>query len=100
MTISMLEESLLSLDSEYRESLAHCLVEKKYLSDTPLQLSLGTERQQKELEEVYNQVLIQKQVNEIVDYISNEMKNDFQYNSFKRIVSEYYDRKEELEINI
>ena len=45
MTIGMIEESLLSLDSEYRESLANCLVEKKYLSDTPLQLSLGTERQ-------------------------------------------------------
>ena len=65
-----------------------------------MQLSLGTEKQQKELEEVYNQVLTQKQVNEIVDYISNEMKDDFQYNSFKRIVSEYYNRKEELEINI
>ena len=36
----------------------------------------------------------------VIDIITNEMKNDFQYNSFKRIVSEYYDRKEELEINI
>lgn len=100
MTISMIEESLLSLDSEYRESLAQCLVEKQYLTDTPLRLSLGTLKQQMELKTVYNQTLSQKQINEIVDFISNEMKNDFQYSLFKRIVSEYYKDEKDCEINI
>ena len=100
MTICMIEESLLSLDSEYRESLAQCLVEKRYLTDTPLRLSLGTIKQQRELKDVYNQILSQKQVNEIIDFISNEMKNDFQYCLFKRIVSEYYKDEKDCEINI
>lgn len=103
ITISMIEESLLSLDSEYREALAHCLMNKKYLSASPLELSMGTEKQQKELEDVYNKILTNDEVHEIIDYISKEMQGDFQYSQFKSIASKYYslsndkDIEEELE---
>lgn len=93
ITINMIEESLLSLDTEYREALAHCLMDKKYLSASPLELSMGSEKQQKELDTVYNKPLNKKEVKEIIDYISNEMKSDFQYNQFKSIIS-LYDLKE------
>ena len=41
ITINTIEEDLSELDTEYREALANCLVELKYLSDTPLKLSFG-----------------------------------------------------------
>lgn len=88
-TIQMIEESLLSLDTEYREALAHCLMDKNYLNESPLTMSLGTSKQQNELDRVYNMSLSDAQVNEILDYISNQMKNDFQYSQYKIIESNY-----------
>ena len=81
VTIQMIEDSLLSLDTEYRESLAHCLMEKNYLKESPLAMSLGTEKQQKELNSLYNMPLSKKEVNEIIDFISQDMKNDFNMSS-------------------
>lgn len=93
ITVSMIEETLTALDSEYREALAHCLMDKKYVSDSPLALSMGTEKQQEELERVYNKSLNPNEVKEIIDYISEEMKGDFQYSQFKSLIS-IYDLKE------
>lgn len=93
ITISMIEETLTALDSEYREALAHCLMDKKYVSDSPLALSMGTEKQQEELKRVYNKILNPNEVKEIIEYIDEEMKGDFQYSQFKSLIS-IYDLKE------
>ena len=55
VTISDIRESLYdaNLDTEYREALARALMDFNYLSDSPLALSLGTEKQQQELQKVY-----------------------------------------------
>ena len=97
VTIEEINESLCDLDTEYRESLAHCLVELKYLSDSPLQLYYGTEKQQKELKEVNQKPLNANQIKEIMNYISNEMKGDFQYGEFKSIAKMYINIAKEIE---
>ena len=89
ITISDIENSLCDLDTEYREALAHCLMDKKYLSDSPLRLEMGTEKQQAELEMVWNKPLTAKQIKEIMNYISKEMSGDFQYGSFNGIKNYY-----------
>lgn len=89
ITIADIENRLCDLDTEYRESLATALVELKYISDTPLKLEYGTEEQQVELEKAWTKPLKSKQIKEIIEYISNEMKGDFQYGQFKNIVSDY-----------
>ena len=89
ITINDIEESLYSLDTEYRESLARALMDLNYLSDSPLNLSLGTEKQQQELQKVYETPLKAKQVKEIIGYISKKMKGDFQYSGFVNIASRY-----------
>lgn len=100
ITISMIEETLTTLDSEYREALAHCLMDKKYVSDSPLALSMGTEKQQEELKRVYNKILNLNEVKEIIDYISEEMKGDFQYSQFKSLISIYDLKESDLEEEI
>lgn len=92
ITINTIEEDLSELDTEYREALAHCLVDLKYLSDTPLRLSIGNYEQQRELEKVRLKPLSDKQIMEIIKYISDEMKNDYQYGRFKNIASVYMNR--------
>lgn len=89
ITILDIEESLYDLDTEYREALAHSLMNLKYLSDSPLNLSLGNEKQRMELDRVYNKPLNSRQIKEIINYISKEMKGDFQYGRYRNI-EEYY----------
>lgn len=89
ITISDIENSLCDLDTEYREALAHCLMNRKYLSDSPLRLEMGTEKQQAELERVWNKPLTAKQIKEIINDISKEMSGDFQYGSFNGIKNYY-----------
>ena len=54
-----------ALDTEYREALAKSLVELKYISDTPLKLQYGTEKQQKELERAWKKPLKAEQIKDI-----------------------------------
>ena len=89
VTINDIELDLSELDTEYREVLARCLVDLKYLSDTPLKLSIGGVKEQLELEKVTSKPLKENQIKEIFEYISNEMKNDFQYGRFRNIASMY-----------
>lgn len=89
ITINDIEESLYSLDTEYREALASALMDLNYLSDSPLNLSFGTEKQQQELQKVYETPLKARQVKEIISYISKKMKGDFQYGGFVNIASRY-----------
>ena len=89
VTINDIELDLSDLDTEYREALAQCLVDLKYLSDTPLKLSIGGVKEQLELEKVTSKPLKGNQIKEIFEYISNKMKNDFQYGRFRNITSMY-----------
>lgn len=86
-----------ALDTEYREALAKSLVELKYISDTPLKLKYGTEKQQKELEKVWKKPLKAKQINEIINGMMNEMKGDFQYGRFSKLASYYLDTAKEMQ---
>ncbi len=99
ITIEDIEENLCDLDTEYREALAIGLTELNYISDTPLKLKYGTEKQQAELEKVWKKPLKAKQLNEIIKYIANKMKGDFQYGQFRQIASEYIDIAKAMKIN-
>ena len=98
VTIEDIEESLCSLDSEYRESLASALIKLKYLSDSPLSLSLGNEKQQKELEMVYERPLNSKEIKEIISFISKDMRRDYQYGSFSCIAKKYIDLANKMDV--
>lgn len=100
VTINDIEESLYSLDSEYREALARALMDLNYVSDSPLKLSLGTEKQQQELQKVYEIPLKAKQVKEIISYISKKMKDDFQYGSFVNIALRYNSLADKMNKNM
>lgn len=97
ITVNNIENSLCCLDSVYRDTLAHSLVKLRYLSDTPLQLSLGTEFQQRELKRFYEKPLTANQIKKIINYISKEMKNDYQYWAFSNIASEYMNIANQIE---
>lgn len=99
VTIENIEESLCSLDSEYRESLAKVLMNLKYLSDSPLRLSYGNEKQQKELEMVYKRPLNSKEIKEIISFISKDMRGDYQYGSFAGIAKRYIDIANKIDLN-
>ncbi len=92
ITIADIRESLYdaNLDTEYRESLANFLIDNKYLSDSPLRLYMGTEKQRKELEKVDKTPLKPDQIRDIMNYIDNDMKGDYQYDKFKDIAEEYF----------
>ena len=100
ITIADIRESLYdeNLDTEYRESLANFLIEKKYLSDSPLRLYMGTEEQRKELEKVDKTPLKPSQIKEIMNYIDNEMEGDYQYTRFKNIAEEYIGIANKMEL--
>lgn len=100
ITLEEIEDSLCEVDSEYRESLARALMKLKYLSDSPLKLSLGTEKQQQELKNVMSRSLKANQIKEIMSFISNEMKGDFQYHIFANIASKYIDLANKMNKNI
>lgn len=89
VTIEDIEESLYDLDTEYRESLAKALMYLNYLSNSPLMLSMGNEKQQQELKNVYERPLKSKEIKEIISYMSKDMKGDFQYGGFVGIASRY-----------
>ena len=89
VTIDEIHDSLYDLDSEYGEALARALMDLNYVSDSPLNLSIGTKKQQEELKRVITKPLNEKEIREIINYMINKMKDDFQYNEFKPIASKY-----------
>lgn len=106
VTISEIREDLYdaNLDTEYREALAHAMIELEYVSDSPLNLYLGTEKEKKELERVENMSLNSNQISEIIHLMMYEMKNDFQYGRFKPVANKYINiskqmRNENLKVN-
>lgn len=89
VTLEDIDESLCDLDTEYREELAHSLMYYKYVSDSPLRLSMGTRKQQEELKKVMTTPLKSNQLKQIINYISNQMKGDFQYGEYSKIQKHY-----------
>lgn len=85
-----------NLDTEYREALAHAMIQLEYVSDTPLNLYLGTEKEKKELERVENMSLDSNQISEIIHLMMYEMRNDFQYGKFKPIALEFLNISEKM----
>lgn len=96
ITIAEIEDSLSSLDTEYRESLAHCLVDLNYISDTPLRLSTGTEQQNQELENAWERALKPNQIKKIMKYIDKNMKKDYQYYQFRNVYCKYMNIANEM----
>ena len=78
-----------NLDTEYREALAHSIMGLGYVSDSPLNLSLGTQEERKEIEKVENKALDSNQISEIIYLMMYEMRNDFQYGRFKPIALKF-----------
>lgn len=90
ITINDIREDLETLDTEYRETLAGALMELKYIKKSPLEMSMGTEEDKKELENVYQKNLRPYQIEDIIRYISKEMKDDYQFEEFKTIQDKYF----------
>lgn len=97
VTLEDINESLCDLDTEYREALAHGLMHYKYVSDTPLRLSMGTIEQQMELKRVMTIPLKSNQLKQIIKYISNKMKGDFQYGKYSEIKNYYLKTADDME---
>ena len=93
VTIKLIRQSLYDayLDTEYREALANSIMHLGYISDSPLTLYYGNEKQKKELEEVDNRPLDANQISEIIHLMMYELRNDFQYGRFKPVAREYLD---------
>ena len=85
-----------NLDTEYREALAHSIMGLGYVSDSPLNLSLGTQEERKEIEKVENKALDSNQISEIIHLMMYEMRNDFQYGRFKPIVLNFLNISEKM----
>lgn len=97
VTYDDLNESLEELDTEYREALAGAVVNLNLISDYPLKLEYGTYEQREEIDRFYSMPLKPKDLKNIINYISEQMKNDFQYNLYKPIESYYLNKVKEME---
>jgi len=86
-----------NLDTEYREALANAMIQLEYVSDTPLNLYFGTEKEKKELERVENMSLDSNQISEIIHLMMYEMRNDFQYGRFKPVANKYINISKQME---
>ena len=99
ITIRDIEESIYdsSLDSEYREALAHSLMTLEMVSDSPLYLHFGTPEQREEIKRVEAMPLDHNQISEIIHLMMYEMRNDFQYGRFKSIANYYINMAKDME---
>lgn len=84
------------LDTEYREAIAHSIMALGYVSDSPLNLSFGTPKQQKEIKKVEERPLDSNQISEIIHLMMYEMRDDFQYGKFKPIALKFLDISEKM----
>lgn len=102
VTVAKIRNSLYDadLDTEYREALAYSILVLGYLRDSTLKLTFGTENQR--IENFDTIPLNSNQISEIIHLMMYEMRNDFQYGTFKPIAREYLSiaeqmKKEELQ---
>lgn len=85
-----------NLDTEYREAMAHSLMVLGYVSDSPLNLSFGTQEQKKEIQEVEERALDSNQISEIIHLMMYQMRNDFQYGRFKPVALKFLNISEQM----
>lgn len=85
-----------NLDSEYDEAFANTLMELKYIEDSPLDMYLGTEEEQKELERIETMPLNALQIKELMYFMMYKMRDDFQFGRFKKVIKKYLDISEEI----
>ena len=85
-----------NLDTEYREAMAHSLIALGYVSDSPLNLSFGTPKQQKEIREIEERPLDSNQISEIIHLMMYQMRNDFQYGKFKPVALKFLGISEKM----
>lgn len=104
VTIKDIQIDLEELDTEYREALAKALMDLKYINKSPVEMRMGIEEEKEELDRVYKKDLRPYQVEEIIRFISKEMKEDFQFESYKPIEEKYLkiaeDSKEKRKLNV
>ena len=102
VTIKDIQESIYVayLDTEYREALAHAIMTLGYVSDSPLNLHFGTEKQKEEIERVESMSLDSNQISEIIHLMMYEMRNDFQYGRFKPIALKFLNISENMKNNL
>ena len=98
VTIKDIRESLYdaNLDTEYREAMANSIMVLGYVSDSPLNLHFGTEKQKQEIQRVETMALDSNQISEIMHLMMYQMRNDFQYGRFKPVASKYLDISEKM----
>lgn len=98
VTINDIREALYdaNLDTEYREAMAHSIMNLGYVSDSPLNLYFGKPEQKKEIKEVEERPLDSNQISEIIHLMMYEMRDDFQYEKFKPVVSKFLNISEEM----
>lgn len=98
VTINDIREALYdaNLDTEYREAMAHSIMNLGYVSDSPLNLHFGTPEQKKEIKEVEERPLDSNQISEIIHLMMYEMRDDFQYGKFKPVVSRFLNISEKM----
>lgn len=88
------------LDTEYREALAHSMMTLGYVKDTPFNLYFGTPEQREKLENIENKPLDSNEISEIIHLMMYEMRNDFQYGTFKPIATELLEISEKMKKTI
>ena len=99
VTFDDINFSLEEVDTEYREALADAMLEFKYISDTPLRLSLGNDKQRNELEKAENKPLKKDEIIKVMNYIKEKMKGDFQYGQFNEIANYYINIAKNMDRN-
>lgn len=85
-----------NLDTEYREAMAHSLMALGYVNDSPLNLSFGTPKQQKEIRKIEERPLDSNQISEIIHLMMYQMRNDFQYGKFKPVALKFLSISENM----
>lgn len=89
VTIKDIQEDLEELDTEYIETLAKALMDLKYINKSPVEMSMGTDEERKELDYLYKKDLRPYQISDIIKFISNEMEGNFQFEKYKPIEEKY-----------
>ena len=99
ITILDIGESLCEaqLDSEYRQALIHALMQLEYINDDPINLHLGTMEKREKIRIVENMALDSNQISEIIHLMMYEMRNDFEYGSFKPVANKYINIAKQME---
>ena len=67
------------------------------MSDSPLNLRYGTKEQQEELIKVRTTPLKANQINEIMNFMLDKMKDDFQFAGFERVAQKYINISKKME---